>query len=377
MFGNGADPDVRAFGFNTTVEYPEDPERKGYDFEGWNSTVDLMPAHDLAIGALWVKQKRSVPITTIVIVSMCVLLFIVVIVLSSVILLRRVRGYNSYLYNKRGRGRELVDPLIGSGDYFRSSSLTQTSDSNFDGSVFVEESALAKLYTQDYARPTLRDALLQADLTESEAELVCSACEDAARVVKDGGRLIKGFSEEDAAAVAMYTYDFGPGGYESNPYRIINRSLGERNYAELQKARGLLYLVVSAVRKLPRYWSGTLYRGVRGEVNLDEEHYHEGNVVKWTALSSTSPDMGATKAFLAKGSKSGRAAGTLFAIEGGWGYNVQPYSLFPDEIEILLEPERLFRVKSVISGDGLTIINLRMLDTPLSLPEVFGEGKEY
>ena len=133
----------------------------------------------------------------------------------------------------------------------------------------------------------------------------------------------------------MYTYDFGPKDFESNPYRIVNR-----NFTEMKRASGLLYLVMSGLRKLPRVTGRTLYRGVRGGVSLDKDHYHKGNVVTWSALSSTSPDLNTTKAFLAKGSKSGKEAGTLFIIDKGWGYDIQPYSLFPDEEEIILEPER-------------------------------------
>ena len=96
-------------------------------------------------------------------------------------------------------------------------------------------------------------------------------------------------------------------------------------------------------------------------------------MVTWPPLSYTSPGMEAAKAFLAKGSKSENATGTLFIIDKGWGYDIQPYSLFPDEEEILLEPERQFKVTSVLRA-ALTIINLEMLDTPLSVPEVFGEG---
>ena len=100
------------------------------------------------------------------------------------------------------------------------------------------------------------------------------------------------------------------------------------------------YLVMSALRKLPRVTGRMLYRGVRGEVSLDKDHYHKGNVVTWSALSSTTPDMETTKTFLAKGAKGGEATGTLSIIDKGWGYDIQPYSLFPDEEEILLEPER-------------------------------------
>ena len=58
--------------------------------------------------------------------------------------------------------------------------------------------------------------------------------------------------------------------------------------------------------------------------------------------------MKATKTFLAKGSNIGKATGTPFIIEDGWGYDIQPYSLFPEEAEILLEPEMQFKVLSVI-----------------------------
>ena len=158
---------------------------------------------------------------------------------------------------------------------------------------------------------------------------------------------LKDFTEEDAAAVAMYTYDFGSKDFESNPYRIINR----RNFAEMQRASGMLYLVMSALWKLPRVTGRTLYRGVRGEVSLDKDHYRKGNVVTWPALSSTSPAMEATKTFLAKGSKNGEATGTLFIIDKGWGYDIQPYSLFPDEEEILLKPEKQFRVVFIPKQD--------------------------
>ena len=76
----------------------------------------------------------------------------------------------------------------------------------------------------------------------------------------------------------------------------------------------------------------------------------------WAAFSSTSPDMKVTKAFLSKkkdpeeeeeggkkeiwrdvdrgklreGPKEGKTLqGTLFIIEGAWGYDIEPYSIYP------------------------------------------------
>ena len=152
---------------------------------------------------------------------------------------------------------------------------------------------------------------------------------------------------------------------------MINRALASRAEGELERASGLVLVVLRSLRKLPRCTGRTLYRGVCGDVDMAS--YREGATVVWGGLSSTSPDMGVTKAFLAKGTEDGCARGTLFVIEGGWGYNIQPYSLFPEEEEILLEPEREFRVQSVIDAK-LTVIKLEMLDTPLLLPDVFGSG---
>ena len=84
----------------------------------------------------------------------------------------------------------------------------------------------------------------------------------------------------DAAAIAMYTYDFGFEKLENNPYRLINKNIAGRNFSGLQQVKDLVFLVISALRKLPRVEGRTLYRGVRAEVNMDEDHYFEGNTIK-------------------------------------------------------------------------------------------------
>ena len=98
----------------------------------------------------------------------------------------------------------------------------------------------------------------------------------------------------------MYTFDFGPENYKMNPYRMVNRELIGCNTKTLMEVKDLLYLVMHALRKLPRVTEQTLYRGVRVAMNLDTDHYSEGNVVTWPALSSTSPDSRNIKAFLTK-----------------------------------------------------------------------------
>ena len=270
----------------------------------------------------------------------------------------------------KSKGRE------NSGDEYEgehSMAALKFSEIEFDTDESISLNNRYKIYPPDYSPPHMREALLNAKIGPEDADYIVEACKASASHARNDGLLTKDFTEEeDAEVIAMYTFDFGPENYEMNPYRMVNRELIGRNTKTLMEVKDLLYLVMHALRKLPRVTGQTLYRGVRVAMNLDTDHYSEGNVVTWPALSSTSPDSRNIKTFLSKGG--GKVKGTMFIIENGWGYNIQPYSLFPDEAEILLEPERQFMVKSVIEAEGIIVITLEMLDSPLILPNVFGKG---
>ena len=238
--------------------------------------------------------------------------------------------------------------------------------------AFVSLNENKELYPECYHIPTIEEALAAAGLGGEPLKRVAATCHNKAKAVAPSLTEGSGPTEDDIAAVAMYTFDFGARHYESNPFRLINKELAGQDKEGLQRISGMLYLVLTALRKLPRVTKRTLYRGVRQDANIKEGQYAEGSTVTWSAFSSTSPDMNTTKAFLAKGSSDGKAAGTLFIIERGWGYDLQPYSLYPSETEILLEPERQFKVTSVLNGE-LVIVTLEMIDSPLVLPEIFGE----
>ena len=289
--------------FNDSITYPTDPVREGYTFNGWDNTTEFMPAHNLTITAQWSASSSGMEPFILAITIGIIIPAVIIIVTLIVVLVfvsRRKRNDEAELRDKR---IELSEPLIYDDDdissvdegYLRVVASSEEEVVGNSISTKSIQSALSNLYPNGYARATMKEALLKAKLTEEYANLVCSACESTAQHIANRGKLFEGFTEEDAAAVAMYTYDFGSDEFESNPYRIINRSLVGRNYAELQRASGLLYLVMTALRKLPRVTGKLLYRGVRSEVSLDEDHYYKRNIVKWPALSSTSPDMSATK----------------------------------------------------------------------------------
>ena len=53
IFDNGAAPETRTLAYNESIIYPEEPQMPWFIFDGWDSTVEFMPAHNLTIGALW------------------------------------------------------------------------------------------------------------------------------------------------------------------------------------------------------------------------------------------------------------------------------------------------------------------------------------
>ena len=369
------------FAYNETIKYPDGIEKEGCTLSGWSNASSVMPARNITIKAEWnctplisssfspVDKNKSKKSNTGAIVGGIVggvvgVVVIILLVFILLLLLKKKDGEDDDRRNREPVEMEQRNPRI------VAKFLDDPNANDYDDSTFVSiGSIIAKFYLNCYEMPTIADALRSVGINNEMVKKAVKECTSAGNCAENMGKLFDGFTKEDATAVALYTFDFRGNDFEFNPYRIINKALAFSNEAELRRASGLLYIVMCSLRKLPRCTGKTLYRGVRGGVDVSS--YKEGSTVVWRGLSSTSPDMSVTKAFLAKSSDNGNVKGTLFVIENGWGYDIQQYSLFPEETEILLEPERRFYVQSVLPAD-LTVIKLQMLDTPLLLPEVFG-----
>lgn len=398
-------------------------------FRGWyvdNETAAKFAGTEFtADTTLWgyfepVYTSRSGMLALIIFIAALCLLLAIILVIGCIV--------GKMIYNKVAENRvirELIEPLLPDP---LSSSLND----------------MDALYPEDYSRPSLRVALVNAGFSNAIAAAIARECYCHAEELSESGKIHGDITVDDAAAIALYTMDganikaikkhssAGGGGdddddddegdeNEKTPYRMINSALAAGTEEALEPVKDLLYFVMVALRKLPIVHGKPLYRGIcsgadkmenysvtvstSGSINMsdecettpkvlrrkgktsnyveinsgsngyDEVAYKEGDEAVWRAISSTSPDISVTKSFLAKDIVAMKAVGTLFIIEKGWGYDVQPYSMFPDEEEIVIEPERLFRVTSVIPGEGLTIIRLEMLKTPLPLLGVFGQKK--
>ena len=141
-------------------------------------------------------------------------------------------------------------------------------------------------------------------------------------------------TKSDAMALAIYTYDNGQENFESNPYRMINKALGERNTEAVLQLRGYILRLLAALRKLPKYNSeaangSKLYRAV---TNVSENAKKVGNVLTWPAFTSTSTDEDTVVDFFNNiGDERGEKY--IFEISGCFnkGHNIKEFSFHPDE----------------------------------------------
>ena len=151
---------------------------------------------------------------------------------------------------------------------------------------------------------------------------------------KEGTLKEYNITKADAMTLAVYTYDNGPDNFESNPYRMINKALAERDKGSTQVLRGYILRLLTALRKLPKYSSeaadgSKLYRAV---TNISENAKTVGKIHIWPAFTSTSTDEDSVVDFL---DKIGDDRGEKYIFEiGGYfdkGYNIRKLSFHSGE----------------------------------------------
>lgn len=191
-----------------------------------------------------------------------------------------------------------------------------------------------------------------------------------------------GLTAEDLAVVQCYTYEweeklFGKG---ESPYRKLNNSLSvERNNKALRDVCSFMFLLLRVLRKLPRYIpeKRALYRGIKIHVQTEYNNdfpsrkpYSIGNEKTWWPFTSTTTDLEVVQMFI------GEDDGTIFVLNGEtWGYYISVLSDFPEEKEVLLEPERKLSITGVVKRDNIITVNASILNTPLILKDIIVAGQ--
>ena len=211
------------------------------------------------------------------------------------------------------------------------------------------ENARNKFWKFVDSPPTLEEALKTAKIPDHDVVLADSIRQGKA-AMKKLGQVISHLTNDEAGAIACYTLELG----DQSLYKIANTAISTtRSNQGLNASIKFIYLLLSGLRKLPRYVlkpGEKLYRGIATKVPTTPEeanghqHYTKGLTVTWWSFTSTTTNPEVLNNFLSDATKT-----TLFTIGGEylWGYDIQAFSDLPEN-EVLLEPEAKVMVTSVV-----------------------------
>jgi hypothetical protein len=134
------------------------------------------------------------------------------------------------------------------------------------------------------------------------------------------------------------------------------------------------------LRKLERYYpnenSKYLYRSIRSKVKINNDvfnpklvPYITGNNKTFWGFTSTSPNPQTSYDFLNK--EENHKTGTVFTLTGEiWGYNITLFNFF-NENEVLIEPERKFKVDEVLPPlNEIIHVRCEIKDSPIVLMDI-------
>lgn len=164
-----------------------------------------------------------------------------------------------------------------------------------------------------------------------------------ARKLEERGKLgTVGMNKEDAEVLISFTYEGGNS--EDKPSYLVNKAIAERNNNSLRAYRGYILHLLSVLRRLrPIRTEGiTLYRVA--DSRLYEGLYRVDRKLSWPGFTFTTLSEDAVY----EQSLERAEQPIIFEIRGDFvGYDIQMFSGFPDEDEVLLEPGTVFSVVSI------------------------------
>lgn len=142
-----------------------------------------------------------------------------------------------------------------------------------------------------------------------------------------------------ALSLVYFTSDIRKyGGLKTeNIYFMMNQVMQERDAEAIARWSRFIALLFSARNALPKF-RGTVYRGIDKPI---AQNYAEGQEVTWASFSSTTTDENVIKNF------SEKHHGTWMIINGVQNGVQIPFSMFPNEREVLLYPNTVLAVDHV------------------------------
>ena len=183
-------------------------------------------------------------------------------------------------------------------------------------------------------------------------------------------------TKKDAYIICSYTCESKDKKF--SPYRILNQNLvSDDRKKGIKNISKYLYIFLNSLRKLEIYIPSNkyLYRCITSQVKLSPDPFNDkfipyiiGNQKTFWGFTSTSSNVKMTYNFLKE--EQTIKTGTIFVLGGYiWGYDITLFNYF-NEKEILLEPERKFKIDNILPPiNGIITINCNILKTPLILDD--------
>ena len=172
-----------------------------------------------------------------------------------------------------------------------------------------------------------------------------------------------GLTSDEAAAIRLYTMEWDL--KEQSLYRRLNHALRSKQGRQqnIQLWYPYLRLLVSGLSRLPAI-EKTVFRGIKEHLAVG---YDKDKTIVWWGFSSCTTSMSVLQADEFFGSTGRR---TMFIIECKTARDIQNYSVFTNEDEVLLLPGTQFKVVSCLDQGDCRNIHLKEIipDHPLLQP---------
>jgi len=159
---------------------------------------------------------------------------------------------------------------------------------------------------------------------------------------------------EETVAIHLYTMEWPED--TCSLYHVLNSKLRSKDRSMIKPFFPYIKILLMGLNKLDRS-PGITYRGVG--LNLSNE-YAIGDKIEWWAFTSTTTNGNACQSFLEKSPEK-----TLFRLEQKSGVNIQKFSKYPSESEVLLCPLKVQVKNKFMVVKGLWMVELEDLGIPL------------
>jgi len=159
---------------------------------------------------------------------------------------------------------------------------------------------------------------------------------------------------DETVAIHLYTQEWPE--HTCSLYYVLNAQLRSKDRSMIKPFFPYIKILLTGLTKLDKT-PGITYRGVG--LNLSND-YTIGDKIQWWSFTSTTTDGNACQNFLEKSPER-----TLFRLDQKSGVNIQKFSNFPDESEILLCPMTVLVKNKFVVVKGLLMVELEEIGNPL------------